>query len=282
MKMKFARFMTLLSALLIPLVAILGTTTDVYAVTTTLHVTKYDAEGINVTAEKAVNYEWLRDNLPVQGDGKTHYYHQGPVFEGDPWDPAETTNLKDKGAVKGTSVKDLCDLVGGMSSGDEVMLLATDGYHLEFGYSNIYEYDERQGPVTLCWYNGEDALDGERYGTGYPSAGGYATAFQVVFQAQTKNPDGKFVFGNTDMQVCLPETKYQHFYEGLASTNGLSGKWISRVYVYPADKKPDITIQTSMPDELPWYLSLPWLSIGLAAGGVFLIVLGVFDMRRVK
>jgi hypothetical protein len=45
----------------------------------------------------------MEANLPVQGDGATHYYHQGPVFEGDKWDPEETANLKDKGAVMGAA-----------------------------------------------------------------------------------------------------------------------------------------------------------------------------------
>jgi len=53
------------------------------------------------------------------------------------WDPQETSNLKDKGAVKGTAVKDLCDLVGGMSPGDEVSIIAVDRWHTDFAYSNI-------------------------------------------------------------------------------------------------------------------------------------------------
>jgi hypothetical protein len=255
----------------------------VSAVTTSLHITKYDVEGKTVIAEKAVNYEWMRDNLPVYGDGKTHFYFQGPMFEGDPWDTTETLNLKDKGAVKGTNVKDLCDLVGGMGPGDEVMLLAADGYSLDFTYQNIYLPQDRQGPVTLCWYNGEDTVDGERFGVGYPGAGGYSTALQVVFQPKTPNSEGKFVFGNTDMQVCLPEEKYQHFYEGKPSTNGLSGKWISRIYIYPAGKNPDIKQPTEQiaSDEKPDD-DLPLTSIALAGGGLVLIAAAVFVMRRDK
>ncbi len=69
------------------------------------------------------------------GDGKTHYYLQGPVFvdDADPvreeqlrWNAAEDKNVKEKdmGAVKGTNLKDLCDLAGGMAPGDTVKIKA--------------------------------------------------------------------------------------------------------------------------------------------------------------
>jgi hypothetical protein len=60
-------------------------------------------------------------------------------------------------------------------------------------------------------------------------------ALQIVFMAGTTNPDGKYVFGNSDMRVCLPDEKYQHFYEGLPSTNGLSGKWICEVAIFSGE-----------------------------------------------
>ena len=53
--------------------------------------------------------------------------------------------------------------------------------------------------------------------------------------AGKNNSEGKYVFGNSDMQVCLPDEKYQHFYEGLASTNGLSGKWIGEVAIFSGE-----------------------------------------------
>ncbi|MEI6309208.1 MAG: hypothetical protein WCP58_06170, partial [bacterium] len=200
--------------------------------TNSLTVVKYGGNGNEVLAEKTVTYQWLEENLPVQGDGLTHYYFQGPIFEGDMWDPLEMTNLKDKGAVKGTDIKDLCELVGGMSPGDEVMVAAVDGWHSDFAYSNIYQPLDRQGKIALCWYNGEEAKSGENYGTGYPGNGSFNTAIQMVFMPKTQNGEGKFVFGNSDMKVCLPQEKYQHFYEGFPSTNGLSGKWISEVRIY--------------------------------------------------
>ncbi|HPW10777.1 MAG TPA: argininosuccinate synthase, partial [Methanoregulaceae archaeon] len=121
--------------------------------TTDLLVSEYGADG-TPSMNKSVTIQWMEANLPVQGDGTTHYYHQGPVFveskEGQ-WDRNETTNFKDMGAVKGTAVRDLCDLVGGMNAGDDVMVKAVDGYHVEIPYENIYYPDPRQGNITVCW-----------------------------------------------------------------------------------------------------------------------------------
>jgi hypothetical protein len=98
---------------------------------TSVTVTKYAADNTTVLAQVVKDYTWLEANLTVYGDGTTHYYQQGPIFEGDMWDTAETENLKDKGAVRGTALRDLCGLVGGMSPGDEIMVKAADGWHTE-------------------------------------------------------------------------------------------------------------------------------------------------------
>jgi len=242
--------------------------------TTSVHIVKYASDG-TVLTETTKTYQWLRDNLPLQGDGVTHYYHQGPIFEGDMWDPGETENLKDKGAVKGTALKDLCELVGGMSAGDEIMLKAVDGWHTEFAYENIYEPLDIQGIITLCWYSGEDALSGERYGEGYPGANAYHTAMQIVFLAGTTNPEGNYVFGNSDMRVCLTEERYQHFYEGLPSTNGLSGKWIDEVAIFsgeapvkPGEKLPP---ETTGDPERQDTGQLPLVPIILGGVGVIVV-----------
>ncbi len=132
--------------------------------------------------------------------------------------------------MKGTDIKDLCDLVGGMSPDDEVMVHAPDGYHVEFGYTNVYEPQPRQGPLVLCWYNGDDTEIGERQGEGYPPD--YYTGMRLAFFADnSSNPDGKHVFGDWDMHECLPE-KCLHFYELYPSTNGLSVKWVDEIRIY--------------------------------------------------
>ena len=85
------------------------------AATTNLHIQKIGTDGKSVLAEKNLDYLWMEQNLPVQGDGVIHYYHQGPVFvdNADPtvegvlrWNPEEDKNVKEKdmGAVKGLSL----------------------------------------------------------------------------------------------------------------------------------------------------------------------------------
>jgi hypothetical protein len=268
-----------LSALVVQLGTV-STASATVGATTSVHLVKYDTDGVTVLAEKTVDYKWMEQNLKVYGDGKTHYYHQGPIFEGDIWDPSELNNLKDKGAVKGTAVKDLVDLVGGMAPGDEVMLVAVDKWHAEFAYENIYQPLDIQGQIALCWFNGEDALEGERYGTGYPANNAYGTALQIVFMANTTNSEGRHVFGNSDMKTALPQEKYQHFFEGqYPSTNGLSGKWISEVRVYsggvPAGLKLDLKDESPESSSTESEGGVPWIPIASGLlGGALIVVIG--------
>jgi hypothetical protein len=203
--------------------------------TTAVHVVKYAADGTTVLNETSIEYRWMEANLPVQGDGNTHYYHQGPVFADEKeaqWDVSETTNFKDMGAVKGTAVRDLCDLVGGMSPDDEVMVKAGDGYHVEFPYQNIYSPDPRQGPVAICWFNGEESATGERQGTGSPP--GYHTGMRLVILADNStNRVGQQVFGNQDMRAVMPAEMIHLFDNLYPSTSGYSVMWVDEIRIYP-------------------------------------------------
>jgi hypothetical protein len=300
MKKLAVRFILLAGLLL--MVASAPTPAIAAGATTELHVVKYAADGTTVLAETTVSYQWMEENLPVYGDGTMHYHHQGPVFEGDMWDPTETQNLKDKGAVKGTDARDLCELVDGMSPGDEVRFVAVDGWHTEFSYENIYEPPDRQGPIILAWFNGAESADGEKYGTGYPGLEGYHTAMQIVFMAGTTNEVGQHVFGNEDMRVSLPREEYQHFYQGYPSTNGLSGKWISDLIIYsqedpssaassaqplPAQSQPEVgdaqtELQSSESTSGASGLLTPmlWLALGLGVIGLVLIAFAFIRLGR--
>jgi hypothetical protein len=244
--------------------------------TTSVHLVKYANDGSTILAEKTVSYKWMEDNLPVQGDGVTHYYHQGPVFDGDMWDPGETANLKDKGAVMGTDVKDLCDLVGGMSPGDEIMICAVDGYSEKFAYSNVYEPLHRQGPIALCWFKGKDTEANGSYGAGYPGNDAYSDAMQIVFLARNTNVDGRHVFGNSDMKVCLPEDKYQHFYEGYPSTNGMTGKWINEIRIYPAGTSVGAVKESARANISGTSKHSPWVPLVLGVVGLIAVSLGIY------
>jgi len=202
--------------------------------TSSLHVIKLADNGTRVINETTVNPQWMESHLPVQGDGVTHYYHQGPVFvesKEAQWDTNETANFKDMGAVKGTAVKDLCDLVGGMAPGDQVMIKSGDGYHLELDYKNIYQPEPRQGPVTVTWFNGNESTVGERQGTGYPPD--YYVGMRLVFFADNSTNTGrKNVYGNQDMRVVMPPESI-HLFENLyPSTSGYTVKWVDEVRVY--------------------------------------------------
>jgi len=196
----------------------------VQAATTEIHVVKYASDETTVLNEMTVAYSWMEANLPVQGDGVTHYYQQGPVFDSPPgpWDENETANLKDKGVLKGTDLIDLCNLVGGMSAGDEIKIKASDGFYRWFGYTNVYEPQSCQGPIVLCWYK-----DGDRV----PD---FEEGLQIVFFADDN------VFGNWDMHESLaPEYRYN--YSGVyPSANGLSVKWISEIAIYSTMDPPEL------------------------------------------
>ena len=242
-------------AMLVVCIALATFVMPAQAYTTEVHVVKYAADGTTVLGETTVNYPWMRDNLPVMGEENlygtnyTHYYFQGPTFdEGNLWDPSESVNVesRDYGAVAGTDIKDLCELVGGMSPGDEVKIKSPDGFHKWFNYTNAYNdhgndtLNSRQGPMVLCWYNGEESLTGEPQGVGYPDTG-YSTGMRLHFFADNStNSWGRHVFGLWDMHECLAE-QYWHWYgaypgfDGYPSSSGLSVKWIGEILIYSSE-----------------------------------------------
>jgi hypothetical protein len=222
--------------LIIIFTVILTFATPSLAATTQLHIVKYANDGTTILAEKTLTYQEMESSLPVQGDGSTHYYNQGPVFvdDADPareeqlrWNTAEDTNVqeKDMGAVKGTNLKDLCNLVGGMSSGDTVKIKASDGFTKEFAYKNVYFPPSRQGPMVITWNK-----DGQ-----HPDSG-YTEGMKLVFFADTSvNPWGQHVFGNFDWHEST-DPQYWYYYqsgdEKYPTTTGLAVKYVSDILIY--------------------------------------------------
>ena len=194
-------------------IAVIGSAVPALAATTEVNLIKYASDETTILNETTVTYQWMETNLAVQGDA-TEYFHQGPVFDGDPWDPDETSNLKSKGIVKGTDVKDLCELAGGMSPGDEIGIIASDKFSKWFGYENVYSPQPGQGPMVVCWY---------KDGNYVPD---YNEGMQLVFFADDN------VFGNWDMHECMaPE--YQYNYSGVyPSSNGLSVRDVLDIVIY--------------------------------------------------
>ncbi|MFV9676707.1 MAG: hypothetical protein ACNYVW_03550 [Methanosarcinales archaeon] len=209
------------------------------ASTTEVHVVKYASDGTTVLNETTVNYTWLEANLQVYGDGTTHYYHQGPTFnDSDPWDPAEYQNVenRDYGAVQGSDVKDICNLVGGMSPGDELKIKASDGFSKRFNYTHVYEPQPRQGPLVLTWKQSEEGYVPDYY-----------EGMRIIFFADNStNPWGWQVFGNWDMRECFAP-KYWHNYSGIwPSSSGLSVQHVSELLIYSTESAPDVFFDNSV------------------------------------
>ncbi|MCK4269721.1 MAG: hypothetical protein KAW93_04500, partial [Methanogenium sp.] len=204
-------------------------------------VKKIAVDGVSVIDEITVDVNYMESNLPVQGDGVTHYYHQGPVFEAgwenvhpgeqyNMWNPREDVNsypYKDMGAVKGTDTKDLCDLVGGASEGDEIMFASGDGFSKKAGYDDVYNPESRQGKIVLTWWK-----------DGSYSYDSFNDGMRTVFYADTSvNEWGEHIFGNQDMNATLDE-KYWHFYDGMPSSTGLCVKNVNTIKILTDEPAP--------------------------------------------
>jgi PKD repeat protein len=218
---------------------------------------KLASDGKTVIDQKTVTYQWLRDEsgLAVWGDGVTNYWAQGPVFLDDPdpaveaelrWNADENKNTgessppesytKNWGAVKGTNVKDLCDLVGGMNAGETAFIAGTDNVGRTFAYQNIYEYSPVEGPMVLTWY--KNGL--------YPDTG-YDEGMRLIwFADDSVNPWHYHIFGNYDWKLAADPAYYYYYQqtnldgtiEYYPTTTGLSVKWIGSVAIYSDDPVP--------------------------------------------
>jgi PGF-pre-PGF domain-containing protein len=205
-----------------------------------LHIIKYGADGTTIIAETTLNYTSMEKTLTVYGDGETVYRFQGPTFDpADLWNPEENKNVdpgKVYGAVKGTSLKDLCDLVGGMEPGTEITLEAVDGYQTKMNYTNVYAPLDRQGTAVLAWYKKDEGYVPD-YGNGY----------RLYFITSDT------IFGNDDMRASFAP-QYHHFYfdSGIQypSAGGLSARNIATIKIYQTEKDWTLslegTISTSM------------------------------------
>jgi DMSO/TMAO reductase YedYZ molybdopterin-dependent catalytic subunit len=206
------------------------------AYTTELTVTKLANDGETVLDQQTVDIAWMEENLPVYGDGVTHYYFQGPSFDPDNlWDLTETINVdsRDYGPVNGSDVKDLCELVGGMEAGEWVKIQASDLFSKNFDYDDVYLPEPELGRMVIAWYNPD-------YG-GYPPA--YDTGMRLIFFANTTNPDGKYVFGNWDMHNTLNESRWHYNYDSntqilYPSSSGLSVQKVAEIIIYSDDPAP--------------------------------------------
>jgi hypothetical protein len=263
------------------------------AATTQVHVVKYANDDTTILDQVTVNYTWMEANLPVLGDGITHYYLQGPVFVDDPdeateqalrWNPQEDINVdvKGMGSLKGTNVRDLCELVGGMSPGDEVKIVSSDGWNKRFAYKNVYEYTSRDGPMVLAWYNAaETPGTWELQGVGYVPD--YYQGMRLMWFTDTStNPGGLHAFGAWDWHEAADE-KYWYYYvsggEKYPTTTGLSGKDVSDILIYSGSTAQGETsrVETTSAVAAPTQAGIsPFAIIGALAACGFL----VFNIKK--
>lgn len=187
-----------------------------------IRIVRYASDGKTVVNETTKTCKWMEENLKVYGepDG-IRLKFQGPTFEPDDlWNPAEDINLeKVDEVVKGTAVRDLCDLVGGVPEGGEVQLLAPDGFKTTLNYTNLYTPLERQGEAIIAWWN-------ERQGYVPDYSDGPRNFFTT--------PDG--VFGADDMRACLAEDYWHYYWDSgiqYPSAAGVSTKNIATIAIYP-------------------------------------------------
>ncbi|PVX23516.1 MAG: hypothetical protein CW716_11985, partial [Candidatus Bathyarchaeum sp.] len=215
-------------------------------ITTEITVTKLANDGTTVIDQVTVTVAEMMagtPDLPIYGDGVTHYYFQGPTFDSENmWDESETVNIdsRDYGACKGTDVKDLCEKLsmGGAAPGDEIKIKAIDGMSKNFAYEDVYTPEPEQGKLVVTWYTA-DTADGI---TGYVTDGAYETGMRLIFFAETTNPDGKHVFGAWDMHETLAEEYWHYYYDGSTmwpSSSGLSVKWVSDIIIYSSEDVPE-------------------------------------------
>jgi hypothetical protein len=228
----------------VPLVVIPVNAADI---TTEVTVTKLANDGTTVLDQVTVTVEEMMADsaeLPVYGDGVTHYYFQGPSFDpANLWDQTELVNVdsRDYGACMGTDVKDLCEMLsgGGASAGDEIEIKAPDGFSKMFAYEDVYTPEPEQGKLIVTWYTAGSAEGDE----GYVTDDTYTDGMRLIFFAETLNPDGKHVFGTWDMHETLAEEYWHYYYDSgsgilYPSSSGLSVKWVSDIIIYSSEEPP--------------------------------------------
>ncbi|MDD4254150.1 MAG: PEGA domain-containing protein [Methanofollis sp.] len=224
----------LLLAVLLFMVAVVAV--PVSAATTEVTITKLASDDTTVLDQKTVTWQWMKDNLPVLGDGETTYYNQGPVFEDawkevhpgeqyDGWNPTEDVNLvyKDHGEFMGTDVKDLCNLVGGAEPEDLVEIKAYDGLSKKWPAKYIYTPNPRQGPMVIAWYHGKD--------TGYVDEK-FREGMRLYFFGETTNEQGMHVWGNWDMHESWDEEYWYYYNNKYPSASGNSVQVVNKITIH--------------------------------------------------
>ena len=190
-----------------------------------IHIVKLGTDGKTVINETNVDYKWMEENLQVIGDGVKVYKYEGITNNPeDVWDSNQTFpgGFKIEAAVKGTLVKDLVNLVGGMDPGTVATLVASDGYETKLAYPSIYPNPDalkKAGEPFIAWdKDGKIVTD-------------LKDGYQLFFTGGDDN-----IFSLWDMHETM-DSNHWHYYWGdggvqYASGAGLAAKKIKEIKVY--------------------------------------------------
>lgn len=222
-----------------------------------IHIVVFGDDGKTIINETTVNYRMMEESFPVIGDGETEYKYESITNNPDDiWgaDQNFAGGFKIKSVVKGTLVRDLVDLVGGMEPGTSIKLIASDGYETKLGYSSVYPNPDailKAGEPFVAWYKGGKTIPDFKEG------------YQLFFTGGDDN-----VFSNWDMHETMESNLWHYYWEAgvqYPSAAGLATKYIDEIHVYTAP-------------ESEWELFLDGSSIG---GVITNISSGYYDSALV-
>ncbi len=188
-------------------------------------VIKYAANNYSF-AERSELREWSQmQSSFLNVDSNGPLYMQGPTFNSaDPYGTAGQNMILYYGH-NGTYVRNLTDLVGGMSAGDEIFVKASDGMTRYFNYTNIYEPASGQGNLVLAWW---DSVSGP--------VPGYSEGIRSFFYNPRPDPYGvadSLNFTLVEMRDSLAPW-YRYNYSSIwPSAKGLSVKYVNQLKIYP-------------------------------------------------
>mgnify|MGYP001479804332 CR=1 FL=1 len=205
-------------------IALLFVAAPAMAATTEVTVTKYrDNNYSSVENETTLDLAELQALSSVASGGPLGM--QGGIFiypvPPTPW--AYTPgSMSDFGEQNGTYVRNITDQVGGMNAGDEIWVVASDGYKTYFNHTNVYAPHASQGEMILSWENDTSTV---------PT---YENGIRLFFYT----PDD-LNFTNEDMRDSMASwywrlvaDKYSPF-GVFPSAMGLSSRTVSDLKIYP-------------------------------------------------
>ena len=203
--------------------------------TTQVNVTKYCDNNYSAVEEaKTLTLAQLQGLSAVYSNGPL--YMQGLINETDwvnagqdpalydRWDPNRTgVNLEYFGEHNGTYVRNIItNGVDGMNPGDELWVVASDGYKMHFNYTNVYSPAPCQGEMILSWQNETHTVPD------------YADGIRLFFYTPSD-----LNFTNQDMKESMAPWYWRLTKDRYDSSNicpsakGLSVKTVSDLKIYP-------------------------------------------------